>query len=177
MMRLSGVFFVGDLKKSIVKIGVSNNVKIRLKDLNRKYDYDLKILCVIDYGDSQLKQRLKEVFKRNCKRGDWFYYNGKLKEFIDEILFLKETKDYKGFDQLVKETIKVDYEKELLKMIGRISRETGGAVPIAKVVYEMWIKYEDQFRSDPERILRGIIYSLMDKKVLCEPIEGFVKFC
>lgn len=180
MMGLSYAFIFGDLNEGIIKFGISKNVKTRLSSLNRqyKYKYRLKIICVFENGASRIKKRLIKVFKKYQKQGDWFYYRGRLKEFIDEINYLYETKNKKGFDRLIEETLLVDYKKELLKIINDMSMETGGVAPKYRVIYEMLVKYENPFmkKHDPDKTIQLMINDLIDEKILYEPKKGFLSF-
>jgi len=92
--RRGYVYFIyreGDPSK--VKIGFSSNVKQRIKDLNIGVDERLVPLLFLS-ASSSAERTLQNEFEEyktntNSTSTEWFYYRGRLKEFVNRCL--KET--------------------------------------------------------------------------------------
>ncbi|MFY8299494.1 GIY-YIG nuclease family protein [Pseudoalteromonas sp. SS15] len=84
------VYFVLDKNKSLLKIGVSKDVFLRLRTLKSKFTKDLEVLSVIKYGGVSLESRLHKHFKalKADTKGignEWFYFKKELHDFILEL--------------------------------------------------------------------------------------------
>jgi len=65
-----------------VKIGIANNPKQRLRDLQTASPVKLKIIYTIP-GTENLEKILHNIFDEYRECGEWFRYEGGLKTFID----------------------------------------------------------------------------------------------
>jgi hypothetical protein len=65
----------------LVKIGYSLNPLSRIKGLRCESSTPLKLLAVID-GDKEEERRTHMRFGKYYFRGEWFFYRGSLKRFI-----------------------------------------------------------------------------------------------
>ena len=89
------LYFILDVTCNAVKIGISNNVNQRLNRLQGENLHSLKILKIIGFKGYDLKEasdnsRLFEIethekFKDYNIRREWFRYEGKLREFVEQI--------------------------------------------------------------------------------------------
>jgi hypothetical protein len=78
----SGVYFVR--VGSFVKIGFSDDVKARYRVLLSASPYDMKPLGFIhaDGGAEELEERIHAQFAELRHRGEWFRFDGSIREFI-----------------------------------------------------------------------------------------------
>ena len=65
------VYLIGDLTRGVCKIGISTNVKRRLKDIQCGYPYPLVILATLK-GTFELEHSLHYQFKRYQLQSEWF---------------------------------------------------------------------------------------------------------
>jgi hypothetical protein len=84
-------FILNNLNK--VKIGQTNKLYNRIKNLQTGNSSELKLIGIIKNCDKTLEKSLHFHFKDNHSNLEWFYYSGKLKRFLD-VLF----KNIKEFD-------------------------------------------------------------------------------
>lgn len=83
-----GIYFIKH--GNFIKIGYSENIKKRLKSLQTACPEKLELLFSIS-GTMETEKRLQRKFKQyNCS-GEWFNFDGKLKEFIDYCLKFKNS--------------------------------------------------------------------------------------
>lgn len=78
------VYFIGDPRRKVVKIGVSTDVSRRLTAIQTGYPYPLSILCVIP-GDEVLESELQRIFAPMRTNGEWFRYDGRLRAYIGTV--------------------------------------------------------------------------------------------
>lgn len=65
------VYVIGDGRANIVKIGVTQNLKSRLKSMQVSYPYRLLVLCVF-HGGGSLEAHLHQRFHSQRLEGEWF---------------------------------------------------------------------------------------------------------
>lgn len=82
MSNKNKIYFIQDLKTGLVKIGKSNNPKLRLKTLQTGSSSELKLLKTIP-GGIYLEQILHKYFNHIRKKGEWFMLDSELKAFIN----------------------------------------------------------------------------------------------
>ena len=68
---MSFVYFIADLEKDVVKIGVSKNPKSRLKQLQTSNSNKLALLGYIE-GNFPEEKQLHLYFGKYKKEGEWF---------------------------------------------------------------------------------------------------------
>lgn len=78
------IYFIGDPRRKVVKIGLSNDVTRRITSIQTGYPYPLSILCVIP-GDGKLEQELQRIFSPLRTNGEWFRYDGRIRAYIGTI--------------------------------------------------------------------------------------------
>ncbi len=66
----------------LVKIGFSKNPLARIKSLRGTVGQPLKLVAVID-GDEADERRMHMRFGEFYSHGEWFFYRGRLKTFIE----------------------------------------------------------------------------------------------
>lgn len=83
------VYFLLGRRAKFVKIGCSDNVKRRVKQIARSNPIGKvgRLLGCIE-GDFSVEQRLHETFAQYHERGDWFRYCGSLRRMLDRITLL-----------------------------------------------------------------------------------------
>lgn len=64
-----------------VKIGVTDNIKNRLSELQVGSPYKLSVMLLID-GDYKDEVELHRIFKDHRIRGEWYWLNEDIKEYI-----------------------------------------------------------------------------------------------
>lgn len=107
------------------KIGLTNNPKRRLAQLQTSTSYKLQLDTIID-GDFNVEKELHEKFKSFKLIGEWFIYDNSIKEFFKP--YNKETNTTK-FNN-----------KEDKKLIYKLS-------PCAKELY-IWLLFEHDLKLD-----------------------------
>lgn len=75
------VYFIGDPRRKVVKIGVSTDVGRRLTSIQTGYPYPLSILCVIP-GDEVLESELQRIFSPLRTNGEWFRYDWRIRTYV-----------------------------------------------------------------------------------------------
>lgn len=68
------VYLIGNKKENLVKIGVSQDVKKRLKELQRVWSSPLEIIAT-KRGSFDEEKRLHRQFSRFRRQGEWFTWN------------------------------------------------------------------------------------------------------
>lgn len=76
------IYFLSDGEH--VKIGFSDNVKVRIPDIRVSNPKDLSVELVID-GDYAFEQKIHNDLKKYHVRGEWFYYSEVVKQYIDKL--------------------------------------------------------------------------------------------
>lgn len=77
------VYFIFFEELRVVKIGYTNNIQNRFKNLRVAIPGNLEILGVIS-GDTVLEKKLHRAFRKYKMRGEWFFYSQELKNYIEE---------------------------------------------------------------------------------------------
>jgi len=78
------VYLVLDPVSNRVKIGTSGNPYARLLDIQAACPNDLEVLLVIPHGGRWLERELHERFRDFRVRGEWFYYSGEIRDFVQQ---------------------------------------------------------------------------------------------
>jgi|GEM_PF-3493394 len=78
--NLKQIYFISS--GEFIKIGIANNPKQRLRDLQTASPVKLKIIYTIP-GTENLEKILHEIFNEYRECGEWFRYEGGLKSFVD----------------------------------------------------------------------------------------------
>lgn len=73
------VYFIGN--PAFVKIGFTTNVARRFADLDAMSPFPLSVL-LLSLGSFTLESDMHERFGLHSIRGEWFWHDGKLAEFI-----------------------------------------------------------------------------------------------
>jgi hypothetical protein len=76
------IYFIGNKQFDVVKIGVANHIKSRLKGIQTSCPFDLTLLFSTD-GTTSLERRYHQLFKDQRIRGEWFKLSGPIQEFIN----------------------------------------------------------------------------------------------
>lgn len=76
-------YFLLDQERTLVKIGKTNNVKQRIRDLQNANGGELSLLCV-QAGDHE--RTWHERFKHIRERGEWFQYTDQLRVAIERAM-------------------------------------------------------------------------------------------
>jgi len=79
------VYFIGNTKEGYVKIGHSNNPNKRLKSIQTGCPFRVDILHTIDDADIDVEKQLQKKFKLYNTVGEWFRYEGELKNYLEQI--------------------------------------------------------------------------------------------
>ena len=77
------VYFFANIEMGFCKIGCSKNVYERIKSINCSTPYEVKIISVIR-GNYKLEKELHDKFSEYRLNGEWFKYDGKLKQEIEK---------------------------------------------------------------------------------------------
>jgi hypothetical protein len=78
------VYFIADLEKDVVKIGVSKNPKSRLKQLQTSNSNRLALLGYI-YGEKAEEQYLHCLFGKYKLSGEWFILNDEIIDYLNSV--------------------------------------------------------------------------------------------
>lgn len=78
-IRTSGVYFLG--AGSLVKIGASDHIERRIKQVQTTCPYDVRLLATSG-GDRTEEARLHRRFAPYRVRGEWFRHEGALATYI-----------------------------------------------------------------------------------------------
>lgn len=82
------IYFIKEYNFDFVKIGFSSCPEIRLKEIQRMNPHTLVLLGKIK-GSIKMEKNLHKKFKKYKvfgHKGEWFYYMGILKTYIENIL-------------------------------------------------------------------------------------------
>lgn len=107
IMKLQHVYFITDGK--YVKIGMSNNVKGRLDNLQSANPHKLSIALVVPYGGRELELELHAKFAEHRVRGEWFKIAPPITKYINKIANVNLQVYGQPLSQLV--TKAVDHEQ------------------------------------------------------------------
>ncbi len=75
------VYFVSQGNK--VKIGFTNNIKQRMKNIKTSSPLSLKLLGTID-GDRNVEKELHLKFHQYRLSGEWFLWSDEIKDYINQ---------------------------------------------------------------------------------------------
>lgn len=78
----SFIYFIGNLKEEICKIGTSVEPEKRLNEIQTGCPYKLSILKTVKGGGIENERIYHNRFEMYYMRGEWFRITGKLKEFL-----------------------------------------------------------------------------------------------
>lgn len=104
-----------------VKIGKTNNLDQRVKQLQTASPYPLKVLAVMDWANSA-ESILHELYKTQKATGEWFLYDGKLKWAIIAYNSYKKSSSPKEFWQVGTELWLKNKSKRSPRVKERIGR-------------------------------------------------------
>ena len=90
------------------KIGLTNNVNLRLKSLQTSNPNKLSIVKCID-GDSQLERRIHSYYDKNHVNGEWFSFNNTM---IEKVIL--DMDDVSVYGSICEETLSMLKNKPLL---------------------------------------------------------------
>lgn len=76
------VYVIGNKEMNICKIGFTNNIFKRIIAIQTGCPFKLEIFCVVE-GSVQTEKKLHEKYKDLRMNGEWFRYEGKLKESVE----------------------------------------------------------------------------------------------
>lgn len=76
------IYVVGNKEMNICKIGFTNNVFSRIGSIQTGCPFKLEIFCVVE-GTIQTEKKLHAKYKDLRLNGEWFRYEGKLKESVE----------------------------------------------------------------------------------------------
>lgn len=76
------VYVLGNKEMKICKIGFTNNVFKRIGSIQTGCPFKLEIFCLVE-GSVQTEKKLHEKYKDLRMNGEWFRYEGKLKESVE----------------------------------------------------------------------------------------------
>lgn len=119
------IYFIQAKGTNLVKIGYTDNVKLRLSNLQVSCPHRLIIMKTID-GSFAFESSFHRVFSKDHIRGEWFSWSLKLQQFIDNIP--EGTKDFSELEVKVKEeqrlqALKINMEHEIER--NKIQRRLG----------------------------------------------------
>lgn len=80
----SYVYVIGEVDRGPVKIGVSAEPKLRLRDHQTSYPYKLEVLAQCN-GGKETEAKLHALFKKERLLGEWFKRSARIRTFIDMI--------------------------------------------------------------------------------------------
>ena len=78
---MSKVYLIHAEGTDTYKIGLTNNVNLRLKSLQTSNPNQLSVVKCID-GDSQLERRIHSYYDKNHVNGEWFSFNNTMIEKV-----------------------------------------------------------------------------------------------
>jgi hypothetical protein len=78
------VYFIADLEKDVVKIGISKNPKKRLKQLQTSNSNRLALLGFIE-GNLDKERYLQTYFRKYWLSGEWFKLNDFVLDYINSV--------------------------------------------------------------------------------------------
>lgn len=77
------IYFISADEANKVKIGFTNNLKKRLKQLQTSSPFELKVLLILE-GDEHKEKELHLKFKKQRVNGEWFEKTEEISKFISE---------------------------------------------------------------------------------------------
>ena len=80
----SGVYFLLDESKGLVKIGYSSNIVNRVNTHLCSNPY-LKYLGVLEAKDKMLEYSLHERYKKYREVREWFKWEGEIRDYVEEL--------------------------------------------------------------------------------------------
>ena len=83
--ELLDLYFISDVRRRYVKIGVSNNCERRLNDLQAANPTRLGIDAIVPNGGKALEKALHQYFARHWVHREWFRYAEPVKEIVARI--------------------------------------------------------------------------------------------
>ena len=78
------VYFIITEHKDRVKIGISNDPKRRLEEVQKYIPYKL-ILLFYTEGNRVIEQRLHEIFEKDHVQHEWFKFSQEIQELINKL--------------------------------------------------------------------------------------------
>lgn len=82
------VYFILDEKSNAVKIGASYLAEDRLRAIQTSNPNKLRVIAIISPWEMEaenIEEVIHNQFEEYCIRGEWFKYEGKLKNFIQNL--------------------------------------------------------------------------------------------
>lgn len=76
------VYFITD--GEYVKVGMANDVRVRLNQMQTGNPKQLKIATVIEYGDAEMEHHLHTRYAKQHVRGEWYKLS---KEMLEDIKY------------------------------------------------------------------------------------------
>lgn len=76
------VYFIGSIEFGYVKIGMTSEIKQRLKQVQILCPFDVEILKIVD-GGRHIEDKYHKQFSNLNTRGEWFKIEGDLKSLIE----------------------------------------------------------------------------------------------
>jgi len=88
------IYFVSDPERRYIKIGRTNNVKQRVDNLKSiNSGFDLELIASVTSPDQVVYEHIihnlflaERISVRDHSQGEWYYYRGAVKEFVDMAL-------------------------------------------------------------------------------------------
>ncbi len=125
------IYFIKTEKFDLVKIGHTNDIKSRIKELQVASPFKLKCIKLISILDRQGESFLHRVFNTKRQSGEWFVYDSSVKNFINNLhekaeYKIDEIKDFLKNCQIPipEDTLKIEILKERIKPPGmRVNTE------------------------------------------------------
>ena len=84
LKSLHFIYFVQDTVLKYIKIGYTNNIKRRIKDLQVGNPHKLELIAQINGGKNK-EERLHKKFDKYNIRNEWFEPNEEILKYISEI--------------------------------------------------------------------------------------------
>jgi len=84
LSQIGNVYFIGSHEMEYVKIGVTDNLEMRLDGLQTSSPFELHIIYTFR-GNIEEERKTHERFKVYRKHGEWFYNEGELREYLDYV--------------------------------------------------------------------------------------------
>jgi hypothetical protein len=78
----SYIYFIGDMEKQVVKIGMSQNVERRKRAIQTYYPWELKVFHIVE-GDEKKEKWFHKWFKRYRIKNEWFEIKGKVNQYCE----------------------------------------------------------------------------------------------
>lgn len=75
------VYFAGNIKNNLIKIGKANHVKRRIAGWSSGFPYDITLLLTLE-GNEELEKSLHYHFRKYRLKGEWFTASEEILNFI-----------------------------------------------------------------------------------------------